>query len=65
MKKQESKHLFNAQNERAKYKYRVHLKCVLQRDDKTITAALKHLRDYELFTKFEGYETYNGERANR
>lgn len=65
MKKADSKHMFNALNERAKYKYRVHLKCVRQRDEKTIIDALKHIRDYELFTDFAGFETYNGELANR
>ena len=65
MKKEESKHVYNAKNERAKYKYRVHLRCVLQRDEKTITAALQHIRDYELFVDFVGFETFNGEIANR
>jgi len=65
MKKEDSKHLYNAKNERAKYKYRLHLKCVLQRDEKTTIAILKHIRDYELFTDFSGFEIYNDELAHR
>ena len=65
MKKEDSKAHFNAPNERIKYKYRLHLRCVLQRDEKTIDSALKHIREYELFTDFAGFEKYNGEIANK
>ena len=52
-------------NERIKYKYRIHLRRVNQRDEKTIIAALKHIREYELFTDFAGFEKYNGEIADK
>ncbi len=65
MKKEDSKACFNAVNERIKYKYRIHLRRVNQRDDKTIDAALKHIREYELFTDFAGFEKYNGEVADK
>jgi len=64
MKKEDSKHIFNAQNERAKYKYRIHLRRIGQRDEKTIDDALKHIRDYELFTDFAGFEKYNSDVAD-
>jgi integrase/recombinase XerD len=65
MKKDGSKACFNAVNERIKYKYRIHLRRVKQRDEKTMIADLKHLREYELFTDFAGFEKYNGEIANK
>lgn len=58
-------HLFNPANERAKYKYRAHLRRVLKRDEKTIIAALKHLRDYEAFTNFADFKTYNYSLADK
>ncbi len=65
MKKEDNKHCHNAVNERVKYKYRKHLQRIAQRDDKTIIAVLKHIRDYELFTNFEGFEKYNGDVADK
>jgi integrase len=64
MKKQDAKPLFNAVNERAKYKYRIHLRRIGQRDEKTVNDALKHIRDYELFTDFSGFEKYNSDIAD-
>ncbi len=65
MKKREFHNLYNAQNERMKYKYRIHMRRIKQRDEKTIIAALKHIREYELFTGFAGFEKYNGEVADK
>ncbi len=65
MKKQENKHRYNAKNERIKYKYRIHIRRVAQKDEKTIIAALKHIRDYELFTDFKGFEAYYGDVADK
>lgn len=50
---------FNPGNERIKYKYRMHLRRVRQKDEKTIVAALKHLRDFEAFIQFGGFEKFN------
>jgi len=63
--KKEKKHKFNATNERMKYKYRRHLRHIGQRDEKTILDALKHIREYELFTDFAGFDKYNAEFADR
>ena len=65
MKKENNKHRYNAVNERAKYKYRKHLHRIAQKDEKTIIAALKHIRDYELFTDFVEFEKYNGDIADK
>ncbi len=64
MKKQDSKALYNAKNERVKYKYRIHLSRIGQKDAKTVDDALKHIRDYELFTDFVEFEKYNGDIAD-
>lgn len=56
---------FNPNNERAKYKYRIHIKRALRKDIKTITSTLKHLRDYEKFTDFVGFEKFNDSIANK
>lgn len=50
---------FNPANERIKYKYRLHIRRAMQRDEKTILAALKHIRDFEIFIKFKGFESFN------
>ncbi|MGH1397656.1 MAG: tyrosine-type recombinase/integrase [Alphaproteobacteria bacterium] len=56
---------YNPQNERMKYKYRVHLRRALKRDDKTITALLKHIREYEIFMDFAGFEKFNDHVADK
>jgi len=48
-----------------KYKYRVHLRRALKRDSKTITATLKHMREYEIFTDFAGFEKFNDHIADK
>lgn len=58
-------HRFNPSNERAKFRYRTHICRVRRRDEKTIIAALKHLRDYEIFTSFAGFETFNENKADK
>ncbi len=50
---------FNPVNERMKYKYRIHLRRVGQRDEKTIMAALKNIRQFERFIKFSGFDAFN------
>lgn len=49
---------YNAINERIKYRYRMHIRRVGRKDEKTIIAILKHLRTFEIFIKFEGFETF-------
>ena len=51
--------LFNSANERMKYKYRIHLRRVGKRDEKTILAALKNIREFERFIEFTGFEAFN------
>ncbi len=59
MSEEKEKALFNPANERMKYKYRIHLRRVGQRDEKTILAALKNIREYERFIDFAGFEVFN------
>ncbi len=61
--KQNSK--YNALNERAKYKYRTHLRRIDQKDEKTIIACLKHIRDFEVYIAFAGFEKFNAEIADK
>ena len=63
--KDKKKDKYNPDNERAKYKYRRHLRCVSQKDEKTIIACLKHIRDFEIYTNFAGFKKYNGEIADK
>ena len=63
--KQNNKHLFNPKNERIEYKYRQHVRRVLQRDEKTVLAALKNIRDYEFCTSFAGFEKFNSDVADK
>jgi len=51
--------VFNPANERVKYKYRIHTRRVGKKDEKTILAALKHIRDFEIFIEFKGFEVFN------
>jgi len=60
-----SKAQFNKHNERTKYKYRQHLRRVSQKDEKTILAALKHIRYFEIFINFAGFEKFNGHVADK
>ena len=56
---------YNPENERVKYKYRIHLRRAWKRDDKTITAALKHIREYEIYTDFIGFQKFNDHIADK
>ena len=56
---------YHPANERMKYKYRVHLRRALKRDDKTITATLKHIREYEIYMNFVGFEKFNDHIADK
>ena len=56
---------YNSANERIKYKYRIHLRRALKRDDKTITAILKNIREYEIFMDFAGFEKFNDHIADK
>ncbi len=57
--------LFSATNERVKVKYKRHLRRVAQKDEKTVLAALKHIREFELFINFAGFETFNADIADK
>ena len=56
---------YHPKNERMKYKYRQHLARIGQRDEKTIRASIKHIRDFEIYTKFEGFEKFNEHTADK
>lgn len=56
---------FNKCNERAKYKYRQHLRRIDQKDEKTILAALKHIRGFEDFINFANFERFNDDMADK
>ncbi len=57
--KEDKKILYNAVNERIKYKYRIHLKRLGRKDEKTIIEIMKHLRGFEAFINFGGFSCYN------
>ena len=57
--------LLNPANERIKYKYRIHVRRVGRKDEKTILAALKHIRDFEIFIEFCGFEKFNDTLADK
>jgi len=59
MSKEKNKANFNPANERTKYAYRIHIRRVGQKDDKTILSALQHIRDFEIFIGFKGFEAFN------
>ena len=56
---------YNPANERMKVKYRTHIRRIGQKDEKTVLAALKHIRDFELFIGFEGFEAFNDAVADK
>ena len=56
---------FNATNERTKVKYRTHIRRIGQKDEKTILANLKHIRDFEIFINFAGFEKFNADIADK
>jgi len=56
---------YNPANERAKYKYRTHLRRIDQKDEKTIIAGLKHIRAFEIYISFTGFEKFNAEIADK
>lgn len=56
---------YHAPNERAKYRYRIHLARASGMDEKTVISILKHIRDFEIFTRFADFKTFNDSRADR
>ena len=65
MKIKEKREQFNPKNERIKYQFRIHIKRAIKKDEKTIIAELKYLREYELFSCFADFETYNSTKADK
>ncbi|MBL0320175.1 MAG: site-specific integrase [Alphaproteobacteria bacterium] len=63
--KTKSRDLFFPANERIKYNYRIHQRRALKKDDKTITALLKHIREYELFTNFIDFRHFTDKIADK
>ena len=56
---------YNSRNERTKVKYRTHIRRIGQKDEKTILAILKHIRDFEIFINFAGFEKFNADIADK
>lgn len=65
MTRQDKDMRFNPQNERMKYKYRIHLKRIGRKDYKTMIEELKHLRCYENYMSFNGFTAFNHEIADK
>ncbi len=57
--KKENHHQFNGANERVKYRYRIHIRRSIKKDEKSIIAALKHIRDFEIFINFANFTVFN------
>ncbi len=54
---------YNATNERMKYKYRNHIQRAKGKDIKTVIEDLKHIRVFEKFMQFAGFQTFNNDVA--
>lgn len=65
MKSQEKDFAYNPKNERIKYKYRIHLKRIGRKDEKTMIEELKHLRGYEIYSGFQDFALFNDEIADK
>ena len=65
MKIKEKREQFNPKNERIKYQFRIHTKRAIKKEGETIIAELKYLREYELFSCFANFETYNSTKADK
>lgn len=65
MKRDKKPDQYNPANERMKYKYRQHLRRIGQKDEKTVLAALKYIRDFEIFMDFSGLEKFNDHVADK
>lgn len=65
MKSKEKKEQFNPKNERIKYQYRIHIKRAIKKDEKTMFAELKYLREYEIFDNFGDFATFNSNKADK
>lgn len=63
--KRDSSVRYHLKNERAKYSYRAHMRRALKKDEKTLLAALKHLREFEQFTGFEDFARFNDRVADK
>ncbi|PCK00086.1 MAG: hypothetical protein COA45_04190 [Zetaproteobacteria bacterium] len=48
-----------------KYKYMQHLRRVSRKSEKTIFAELQHIRDFEIYTNFAGFEKFNEHVADK
>ncbi len=59
-----TKSQYNPLNERVKYEYRKHICRVGQKDDKTVISVLKHIRFFEEYVEFKGFEVFNQDVAD-
>jgi integrase len=58
-------HKHNPDNEKIKYKYRIHKKRSKRKDFDTIRADLLHIREFEIYIGFKGFGLFNDEVADR
>jgi integrase len=65
MKKSDTRPRYNPVNERMKYAYRKHIRRVGQKDEKTVISILKHIRGFETFINFAGFEAFNDQIADK
>ena len=63
--KQEREMRHNGKNERMKYKYRIHLKRIGRKDEKTMIEELKHLRGFEIYADFADFTIFNDDVADK
>jgi integrase/recombinase XerD len=63
--KNTNEHRYNAANERMKFTYRKHIRRKGKKDEKTLIAELKHIRDYEIFTDFANFTQFNDDVADK
>lgn len=63
MKHKKNDQAFNPKNERAKHRYKSHVEQAEGKDPKTLWDILKHIRYFEEFTGFKGFEAFNKEQA--
>ena len=53
------KNRYNAKNERIKLQYKNFMARVEEKDNKTVLAGLKNIREFELYTDFINFENIN------
>ena len=63
--KAKNAHKYNAENEKVKYKYRIHKKRTKRKDFDTVKAELLLVRNFEIFIGFKSFSVFNDEIADQ